>query len=359
MILRDLLRVLGSSRRDGRNLTGEEAYSVFASILAGEASEIRIGAFLIALRWKGVTVEEISGFARAARDAATIPCRDMEQLVCVCPPHDGQERHPPLEVAAGLIAAAAGTRVLIVSDRCVPPKRGLTAASVLEALGTSMSWDPREAEECVVKSRFGVVAATGMLPALLGLRRVRSDLGVRTPLATIEKLIAPSSAALVVGAWSGPVLGHAIEVVQALGHRRGAVIQGVEGGICPSLARRARGVELADARQAPLTLEPADFGLACERDPALPLAGPFDEGRGAADCPALLQAAGHATRSVLAGGEGPARSAALLAAAVLLKAGGVVPTIADGIDRGASALDSGEASAVLERYRASLGGPGG
>ena len=84
MILRDLLRVLGSNdRRDGRNLTHEEAYRAFLTILDGEESEIRIGAFLIALRWKGVTVDEVTGFARAARERATIPCQGMEGLVCL------------------------------------------------------------------------------------------------------------------------------------------------------------------------------------------------------------------------------------------------------------------------------------
>src|SRR5262247_1890273 len=121
MILRDLLRVLGSAdRRDGRNLTHEEAYRAFLTILDGEESEIRIGAFLIALRWKGVTVDEVTGFARAARERANIPCKDVAGLVCVCPPHDGSDLVPPLEVAACIVAAGAGARILLVSDRGVP-----------------------------------------------------------------------------------------------------------------------------------------------------------------------------------------------------------------------------------------------
>src|SRR5262245_1866947 len=192
MILRDLLRVLGSAdRRDGRNLTHEEAYRAFLTILDGEESEIRIGAFLIALRWKGLTVDEVTGFARAARERATIPCKDLPGLVCVCPPHDGYDMQPPLEVAAGIVAAGAGARVLLIADRGVPPRRGLTAAHVLEHLGMPMSWDPAEAERSVTKVGFGAVAAPGMLPALLGLRRVRGDVGVRTPLSTVEKLIVP------------------------------------------------------------------------------------------------------------------------------------------------------------------------
>jgi anthranilate phosphoribosyltransferase len=91
MILRDLLRLLGSAKRDGRNLTHEEAYRAFELLFTGGQSEIQIGAFLIALRWKGVTVEELAAFAEAARAHATIPCRGMEELVCVCPPPDGMD----------------------------------------------------------------------------------------------------------------------------------------------------------------------------------------------------------------------------------------------------------------------------
>jgi anthranilate synthase/phosphoribosyltransferase len=129
MILRDLMRLLGSARRDGRNLSPEEAYRAFELICSGGQSEIQVGAFLIALRWKGVTVDELTAFARAARAMATIPCRGMKDLVVVSPPHDGFDHLPPLDAAAGLVAAGAGLRVLIVSDRCVPPKRGLTAAA--------------------------------------------------------------------------------------------------------------------------------------------------------------------------------------------------------------------------------------
>lgn len=351
MILRDLLRVLGSNRRDGRNLTADEARDAFATILEGNESEVRIGAFLIALRWKGVTVEEYVGFARAARDKATIPCRGLEHLVCICPPHDGFERHAPLEVASGLIAAAAGARVLVISDRCVPPRRGLTPASVLERLEAPMTWDPSEAESWVVKARFAAISATGMLPAWLGLRRVRGDLGVRTALSTVEKLVAPPSAALLVGAYSGPVLGTAVETIQGLGHPRGIVVQGLEGGVIPSVVRRSRGIELVEGCQVPLSIEPGDWGLGAEADADLPLFLPGDEGQGPADNPSLVQSSADQVAAVLCGQAGAARSAALLGAALALKAAGLCMTVSDGVDRATSALDSGEASAVLARVR--------
>jgi anthranilate phosphoribosyltransferase len=351
MTLRHLMRVLGPGRKGGRNLTFEESYEAFDAILSGTESEIQIGAFLVLMRLKGVTVEELTGFARAARARATIPCPDMPGLVSVCPPHDGMDRVPPLEVAAGLIAAGAGARVLILSDRCVPPKRGLTAASALDGLGVGMTWDPHEVEEWVAKTRFGACAVTGMLPSLMSLRRVRGDVSIRTPLATVEKLLAPTSSAVVLGAQGGPVLGSAVEVIQGLGHPRGLALQGPEGGVIPSLRKRTRGIELCDRHLVPLNVEPEDFGLACASEPDMPMYGPPPEDQGTGDNPELVKCAGETTRAVLAGENGPARNASVLGAALILKASGRALTLAEGVDAAIESLDSGAAGEVLARLR--------
>tara|TARA_R110002126_G_scaffold6119_18_gene32319 strand:+ start:3153 stop:4220 length:1068 start_codon:yes stop_codon:yes gene_type:complete len=351
MVLRRILRVLGSDPRAARNLTREEAFQAFTSILGGGESEVTVGSFLTALRWKGVTEPELMGFALAARSQARIPCRDVPDLVTVCPPHDGQDTAPPLDVASGLIAAAAGARVLLVSDRSVPPKRGLTAASVLEPLGLSMTWDPSEAEDWVTKGRFAAVSVTGLLPALLPLRRVRGDVVMRTPLSTVEKLLAPPGASVVIGAMSGPVLGTAAEVLQGLGHPRSIALQGVDGGVIPFVTKRTRGIEISREHLVPLTIEPPDFGLDCDVEPELPMFGPPEEGFGAADNPGLVKASSDATQAILNGELGPARNAALLGAAVFLKASGKAPTIADGISAATEALESGAARERIEHLK--------
>lgn len=349
MTLRKLLRVLGSSRRDGRNLTHDEAYRAFTAVLSGGETDVVVASFLTSLRWKGVTIEELVGFAQAARDRARLPCRDMEGVVAVCPPHDGSDRRPPLEVASGLIAAGAGARVMVITDQGLPPRRGLTAASVLQELGGGITWDPTEAEDWVCKARFAAIAAPGMLPGLMQLRKVRGELGVRTPLYTVEKLLAPPNAAVVLGAQEGAVLGTAVEVMVGLGHPRGIALQGIEGGVIPSVRRRTRGIELYGSNQIPLTVEPQDFGLAAAGEPDLPMYGPAEEGEGSGDNPLLQKAAGDITRGVLAGEEGPSRSAALLGAAVILKACGRAMTLAEGVDAAVTSLDSGEANRVLTR----------
>lgn len=351
MILRDLMRVLNGDRREVRNLTQDEALQAFESILAGDESEIRIGAFLTALSWKGITCDELFAFAQVARARATMPCQGMPDLVSVCPPHDGLSMHPPLEVAAGLAASAAGARVLILTDRCVGPKRGLTAASVLEDLGIHITFNPAEAEEWVAKTRFSALAVSGMLPALLGLRKVRTEVGVRTALSTVEKLLAPAGSSVVIGAQAGPVLGTAVETIARLGHPNGIAIQGLEGGVVPSVKKRSRGIELAGDHQVPLSVKPSDFGLEGAEDPEVPLFAPEEEGQGRGDNPALIQASGEATRRVLSGDTGPERDATLLCAALLLKAAGKTMTVADGVSASAEALDSGAAMGVLENLR--------
>lgn len=346
------MRVIGPGRDGARNLTYEEAYSAFSAVLSGGESEIQVGAFLVLMRVKGVTVEELTAFARAARERATIPCQEVTGLVTICPPHDGMDRVPPLEVAAGLIAAGAGVRVLILSDRCVPPKRGLTAASALESLGVGMTWDPGEVESWVIKAGFGACSVAGMLPCLMNLRRVRGDVAIRTPLATVEKLIAPAHAPVVLGAQGGPVLGTAVEVIQSLGHPRGLAIQGPEGGVIPSLRKRTRGIELAERHLAPLNVEPEDFGLSSTTEPDMPMFGPPPDGQGSGDNPELVKCVGAITLGVLEGKTGTARNAALLGAAVILKASGRALTLAEGVDIATRALDSGAGLEVLGRLRA-------
>jgi anthranilate phosphoribosyltransferase len=351
MSLRHLIRILGPGRKDARNLTYEEAHRAFDVILSGSESDVQVATFLVLMRMKGLTVEELMGFARAARSRARIPCSNATDLVCVCPPHDGMDHVPPLEVAAGLIAAGAGARVLVLTDRCVPPKRGLTAASVCDGLDIAIPSDPREVEGVVERARFGVCSVSDMLPSLAGLRRVRNDVVIRTPLSTVEKLLAPTNAAVLLGAQSGPVLGTAVEVIHGLGHPRGIAIQGPEGSVIPSVKKRTRGIELAERHLVPINVEPEDFGLSSLEEPDMPQFGPPPDDLGSGDNPELVRCVADMTRAVLAGQHGPARNATLLTAALILKAGGLVLTLAEGIDQATSSLDSGAASHVLARLR--------
>jgi len=345
------MRTLGNSPRTTRNLNYDEAYRAFRSILAGSESDVLVATFLTTLRWKGVTVEELSGFAVAAREASDLPCQGVEDLLCVSAPLDGHDLVPPLDATACLIAAGTGQKILLLTDQCIAPRRGLTAAHVLNELGAQMTWDPREAEDWIGRAGCAALSVAGVLPALVPLRRVRGEMLLRSPLATIEKLLAPTHAAVLLGAQHGPVLGAAIEVVKGLGHPRGIVIQGEGGGVIPLLRKRTKGIELSEGFLCRLTVEPQDFGLHSNQEPELPMYGPPEEGKGAADNEALVKEAGQISAAVIAGEPGPARSAAILGAALMLKANLGAMTLADGISQATESLDSGAANGVLQKLR--------
>jgi anthranilate phosphoribosyltransferase len=136
-----------------------------------------------------------------------------------------------------------------------------------------------------------------------------------------------------------------------LGHKNGIAVQGLGGGMIPTLRRRTRGIELHGQHQVPLTIEPSDFGLSDTRDPELPLFSPPVEGEGTDDNPLLVQASADIVRSVLEGESGPARSASLLGAAVILKAAGRALTLAEGVDQAVKSLEEKRTLKVLQALR--------
>jgi anthranilate phosphoribosyltransferase len=143
----------------------------------------------------------------------------------------------------------------------------------------------------------------------------------------------------------------AVEVLQALGHPRAIALQGLEGSVTPSVRRRTRGIEACDKHLVPLNVEPEDFGLHESEEPEMPFFGPPDDGKGTGDNPELIKASAQVTRAILAGERGPARSAAVLGAAVMVKASGLAPTLAEGVDAVTKSLESGAAQRVLDSIR--------
>ena len=142
-----------------------------------------------------------------------------------------------------------------------------------------------------------------------------------------------------------------LALTRRLGHPRGIAVQGIGGGVIPTVVKRSRAIELEGASIAPLTIDPEDFGLSCQRDEELAMYMPSEDSQGSGDNPALVRDVGELTRGVLEGKPGPARNATLLGASLVLKAAGRCMTLAEGVDAATNALDSGGASEVLERLR--------
>src|SRR2546423_7927907 len=148
MIRRAIQRLL-----DGHDLTRAEAREVMGTIMSGEATPAQIGGFLIALRAKGETVDEIAGCAEAMR-AHVLPVRPKRQDLVDTAGTGGDNAHQlNISKAAALVAAAAGAAVAKHGNRAVSSRSG--SADVLEALGLDLALEPPQIERAVDQLRFG------------------------------------------------------------------------------------------------------------------------------------------------------------------------------------------------------------
>jgi anthranilate phosphoribosyltransferase len=177
---------------DGRDLRREEAREVMGEIMAGEATPAQIGGFLVALRAKGETADEITGCAEAMRAhvLAVQPRRD--DLVDTAGTGGDGARTINISTAAALVAAAAGAAVAKHGNRAVSSACG--SADVLEALGFTLEQEPRRIAESIDELGFGFLFAPSHHPAMRHAAPVRKELATRTVFNLLGPLTNPAGA---------------------------------------------------------------------------------------------------------------------------------------------------------------------
>ena len=314
-------------------LSADDAARVLHEIMSGEASEAQTAAFLIALRTKGESVEEITGLARAMRELA-VPVDAGDGLVDTAGTGGGR---PTFNVSttAALIAAGAGCRVAKHGNRSATSRCG--SADVLEALGAKIDLGPEQVAGCIRNAGFGFMFAPLHHQAMRYVVPVRKALAVRTVFNFLGPLTNPAGATRqVIGVSHADVIepiGHAL---LALGTERALVVSSADGLDEFSVAGPTRVVELNSDEFDSYEVSPEDFGLEPVKDAAVG-AGTPDENA------AVL-------RSVLEGEPGTARSMAVMNAGAAIYVGGLADSLADGARRAEEAIDTGAARTVLERY---------
>ncbi|HQE91933.1 MAG TPA: anthranilate phosphoribosyltransferase [Anaerolineae bacterium] len=329
---------------EGQSLSMEQAEEVMAQVMTGEATPVQIAGFLIALRIKGETVEEITGCARAMRQAAVKVTPQQDSLVDTCGTGGDHSGTFNISTTAAFVAAGAGLRVAKHGNRSVSSQSG--SADVLVALGVSLDLTPEQVAQCIDEVGIGFLFAPKLHPAMKYASGPRRELGVRTVFNILGPLTNPAGAqAQVVGVYD-PALTEALaSVLQALGSRAAYVVHG-DGGLDElttsgpnriSVFGVASGKGEAPQNGAVVTqmLDPRDLGF----DRAAPV-----ELRGGD--PATNAAI---TRAILTGEErGPKRDVTLLNAAAALHVGGLATDLADGVVRATESLDSGAALHAME-----------
>jgi anthranilate phosphoribosyltransferase len=328
VIQRALARLL-----DGHDLSRDEARGTMAVIMAGEATQAQIAGFLVALRAKGETADEIAGCAEAMREHVLRVNPKRTDLVDVVGTGGDGANTYNISTAAALVTAAAGAAVAKHGNRAASSQTG--AADVLEALGFELEQRPERIERSIDELGFGFLFAQAHHPAMRHAAPVRRELATRTVFNVLGPLTNPAGArALVLGVYSPELARTLAGALVQLETTRAYVVHGA-GGIdelspCgPNLV-----CEVESGRVREYELEPLELGI--ERCDAEELRGGDPQANAAA------------LREVLAGANGGHRSAVLLNAAGGIAAAGQVETLREGIAAAREAIDTGAAAARLD-----------
>jgi anthranilate phosphoribosyltransferase len=319
---------------DRRDLSREEAREAMGAIMTGEATPAQIGGFLIALRLKGETPDEIAGFAEAIRGHVLAVKPQRDDLVDTAGTGGDGQATINISTAAALVAAAAGAAVAKHGNRAVSSASG--SADVLEALGFSLDAPVERIERSIDELGFGFLFAPTHHPGFRHAAPVRKELATRTVFNVLGPLTNPAGArAQVVGVYDPALVRTIAEVLARLGARRAFVVHGF-GGI-DELSPAGPNVvcEVVDGGVREREVDPAALGLApC---PPAELRGGSPEENAAV------------IRAVFSGEErGGKRDAILLNAAGAIAAGGHAEDLRDGLEFARESVDSGAAAERLE-----------
>jgi anthranilate phosphoribosyltransferase len=318
---------------DGHHLSREDAHELMSSIMDGEATPAQIAGFLVALRTKGETADEIAGFAEAMREHVVPVTPQRSPLVDVVGTGGDGARTFNISTAAALVAAAAGAAVAKHGNRAASSAAG--SADVLEELGIDVEQPPERIARSIDELGFGFMFARAHHPAMRFVAPVRQEIGIRTVFNVLGPLANPAGAHDgVFGVYSAELAFTYAEALAELGSRRAFVVHGAGGLDELSPTGPSLVVEVADGDVREWELDPRDLGI--EPADAGALAG-----GSAAENAAIV-------RAVLAGEPGARRDAVLLNAAGALVAAGLVEDFTEGLALGAETIDSGAAHSRLE-----------
>jgi len=321
----------------GRDLGADEAAAAMTEVFAGNASPAQIAAFIVALRMKGETVEEMTGLVRAMLDAAEeVPLDDTlrARLVDTC--GTGGDRSGTINVStmAAFVVAGAGVPVAKHGNRAASSRAG--SADVLEALGVRIDLGPEGVAHCLAEAGIGFCFAPRFHPAMRHAGPVRRELGVATVFNFLGPLANPTRPPhQVVGVSDGRMAARMAGVLAANGAIRALVVHGGDG-LDELTTTGPSTMVWQEAREArTLVVDPADLGF----------------GPATAEALAGGDAADNATslRAVLDGVAGAHRDIALLNAAAGLVAAGAAASLQEGVELARRSIDDGGAAAALDR----------
>lgn len=317
------------------DLDRTQAAAAMDDIMNGEATDAQIAGFLVALRMKGETVEEMVGLVSSMRDHATA-IEAPEGAVDTCGTGGDGAGTFNISTAAALVVRGAGATVAKHGNRAASSQCG--SADVFEALGVPVTLPAAAVEECLRQTGIAFLFAPTFHPAMRHAANPRKELGARTVFNFLGPLANPARVKRqAVGAGSLAAADKMVQVLAALGHERALVFHSEDGLDELSTAAPAHVFELRDGQVHEHTVDSTALGL--PRSVAADLRG-GDAARNA-----------EIVTAVLAGNPGPPRDIVVLNAAAGLVAAGSAEDLGAGMTLAAAAIDDGSAREALESLR--------
>jgi len=316
-----------------RDLSPEEMRSVMRTIMTGEATQAQIGGFLIGLRMKGETVDEIAAAAEVMRELAAHVGASGPHLVDTCGTGGDGARTFNISTASAFVVAAAGGKVAKHGNRSISSKSG--SADVLEAAGVNLEITPEQVAQCIDEVGVGFMFAPmhhGAMKHAIGPRR---EMGVRTVFNVLGPLTNPASAPnQVLGVFSKDLVEPLAQVLAKLGSEHVLVVHADDGMDEISIGSSTTVTELKDGKITTYKIHPQDFGLQQGDVAALAVDG-------AEQSLAMVKA-------VLSNESGPARDIVQLNAGAAIYVAGLAGSLAEGIQKAGEVISSGEAAKKLD-----------
>ena len=317
-----------------RDLDGAQMTGVMHSIMTGECTPAQVGGFLVGLRMKGETVEEIAAAAAVMRRLATLVEVDKSRLVDTCGTGGDARGTFNISTASALVAAGAGVRVAKHGNRSVSGRSG--SADVLEAAGVRLDLVPERIARCIDEAGVGFLFAPAHHGAMKHAIGPRREMAVRTIFNVLGPLTNPAGALRqVIGVFARELVEPLARVLGELGSEHVMVVHSEDGLDELSLGAPTHVAELCDGAVRSFVLDAGELGFASAPVESITV-----------DSPA---ASLDVIRSVLAGDPGPATNITVLNAAAAIYVSGIASSLEDGIERARESIDSGRASNALDR----------
>ena len=320
---------------DGKNLTRDQMTDVMKTILSGEATPAQVGGFLVALRIKGETIDEITAAAQVMRSLATPVTPKSDDLVDIVGTGGDGLKTFNISTASAIVAAAAGAHVAKHGNRAASSQSG--SADLLELAGIRLDMNPAQVAQCIDQVGVGFMFAPAHHSAMKHAIGPRKEMAVRTIFNVLGPLTNPAGTKRnYIGVYDKLLVEPIAHVLMKLGNKHALVVHGLDGLDEISIEQPTMAAELKDDKVVTYEIRPENYGIQRQALSSIVV-------QDSAQSLAMIKTA-------FSGEQGPARDAIALNAGAGIYVAGIADSLSSGIAVASEVIASGAAMTKLDDY---------